>query len=334
MDDRELVQRLRDANPVKPPRNAPLTVRQRALMESIIAERPTPAPARRATAKWSLVAVPLGALAVLAVIFAQIGPFASAPAVAYGPPPLAYEAVNDSLEEIVHVAQQRLAAEEQPMVAERRSESVSWNLVVDESGEPAEVTFISPLVTSVTWTEDVAGTRVVREGEPFPVDDGAGLPSDIETVPGALVDEQTFGPGEYPAFLPDAGSLDGQYARDLLAQYAPTSTTEPGDAMWAISDLLNEWTLTSTQHSYLLDALLSYDRIKVMGTTTDRLGRAVIGIQGMSNGGLATTLFVSSETGRIVGVETTVATDDAALPVPQGTVTSYTLWKDHTVDRT
>ena len=325
MNDRELEQRLRAANPVGSARNAPLTPRERAVMESIIAEPVPAAPARR-TARWSFVAAPLGALAVLAVIIGFFGPFA-APAAAYGPPPLVYEAVDDTLEEIVRVAQQRLTAERQTLTAERRSESVSWNLAVSESGEPEEISFISPLVTSLRWTEALAGSRIVREGEPYPIDDPAFTPSTV-VDPGTVLNEETYAAGEYPAYLPDAGNLDAQYAKDLLAQYAPTTTEQPGDAMWAIIDLLNEWTLTNTQHGYLLDSLLAYDRIAVLGTTTDRSGRPVIGIQGMANGGLATTLLISAETGRIVGVETAVASSDAALPVPHGTVTSYILWKD------
>lgn len=331
MNEDEFARRFRAADPAGPRRDGALAPQQRALMERIMAEpvAPTPPPlkSRPARARWSLAAVPLGAMAVLAVIFGFFGPFPTAPTYAYGPAPLAYDSVDDSLEDIVRTAQQQLSTRQQVTAPERRSSSVAWNLVINDSGEPEEVSFINPLTRELAWAEDLSGTRVIREGEPYPVDDPNYAPA-TSVAAGTTLYEEEFAAGEYLANLPDAGNLDEAYARELFALYAPFDTDTPGDAMWAVGDLLDEWTLTDTQHSHILETLLAYTNMTVLGTTEDRLGRPVIGVQGASSGGYLSTLFISTETGRIVGVESAVGSTDAALQVPVGTITSYTLWKD------
>ena len=73
---------------------------------------------------------------------------------------------------------------------------------------------------------------------------------------------------------------------------------------------------------------LTYDDLEVLGSTTDRLGRPVVGIAAPGRGDQTATLLVSAESGRIVGIERSVLNDVKDLMVPAGTVVSYILWED------
>lgn len=323
MNTPELDRLLRDSHPAGPRTHEGITAQQREVMRHIMATPEKRRPARRV----ALVALPLGLATVIAVVLGFFTPFAAGPAVAYGAPQLAFTATGESFDDVVRTSQEHLGAEPGVTEAVRRSASVAWNATIRDDGGVDPVTFISPVVTDLTWNADLSGRRIVSAGEPYAVAGDLPEAPDAPT-PGTVLDDQVFAAGEYPAYLPDAGGLTGESAAELLAQYAPTSTQTPGDAMWAVADLLNEWTLTNAQHGYLLDALRAYDGITVLGEATGRDGRPVIGVQGSASGGQAVTLLISADTGRIVGIEMTVVSDDAAFPVPVGTVISYTLWKD------
>lgn len=321
MTDDELERLLRDANPAQTPLGSPATSRQRLVMAQIMAE-PEPRRAWR-SARFG---VPLAVLVASAlVLIAFFNPLTMNPAVAYGPPVLTYKATTDSLQEVVRGAEARLSTQAGLGAPTRRSIATSWRLTVQDDGGLEPVTFISPLITNLSWYADLSGRRTLVAGEAYALGDesAADAPS-----PGTVIADTVFDKGEYQPVTPDASRLGLDAVRELMHLYAAPTSSTPGEAMWAAADLLNEWSLTNAQHSYLLQTLLEYDNLTVLGTTHDRAGRPVVGIQGATLNGSAATLLVSVKTGRIVSFETSVTSKDSSLPVPPGTVTSYTLWKE------
>lgn len=329
MDDDELDEMLRLANPARTPRDAPLTVRQSAIRESIIAM-----PDRRKPVRvLALMTAPVAALsAVVMMLFAVFGPVGQQPAAAYGPHPLIYSETHLSAREVVETAQQRLSASSgsPQAAAQRMSRSTSWRLAVQDEGEPQALRFIEPVITELTWHPDLSGTRHVTAGAAVAPDGELVTEQGIEA--GTVIDTTRFDPGEYPVSVPDAGSMDETDIRVLLDAYAPLDSGSPaGDAVWALVDVFGEWTLTNEQHAWFLRALLEYPELTVLGTTKDRLGRDVIGLRaGTSAPGETATLLVSTQTGRILGVENAVTSTEHPLAVPAGTVIAYILWEDNT----
>jgi hypothetical protein len=78
------------------------------------------------------------------------------------------------------------------------------------------------------------------------------------------------------------------------------------DATMAIGALLEQWTLTNEQEAGLLAILGETTGLTALGTTTDRLGRPVAGMRVVTADGAASdVILLSTETGRIVGIERT-----------------------------
>lgn len=327
MIDDELGRLLAASNPASTPTEAPLSVRQRALMERIVTE--TPAPHRSLSRFALLAAAPVAAmLAIVFIAVTVLQPFAASPAAAFGPPALVFEPTNMTLNEVVRVSREQLDQSlgvDEPV---RQATSTAWNLNVSEDGTAARTTVVAPTVTELSWMEDLSGTWRVVAGQPYLAEGEGDLASSDAPEAGAVLDERVFGPGEFPAQIPNAGDLEPARLGELLSAFAPDSA-RAGDAFLALHAVLNEWTLTSAQHSAFLARFLEYDNLTVLGTTTDRSGRAVIGLEGPTNRpGQSATLLISTATGRIIGLEVTVTDGDNPLKVPSGTVISYTLWED------
>jgi hypothetical protein len=328
MNDEHIVRLLRASAPPVKPADEALTMRQHALMERIMTEPPRPRRRRLA----ALIGVPIAAfVSVLAVIFAVVQPFGTSVAVAYGPAPLVYTATGETVEDVVREASALLARTQgatEGGVAQRRAVYSSWDLTVNEDGRGVRTAFVSPSETQLTWAEDLSGSLLVVAGEPYAADGTSGeAQSDEAPKPGTVLDDRTFAPGEYPVFLPDGGTMGAAEIATLMSDYAGEDG-RGGDAMRAIESLLTEWTLTDAQHAAMLQSLLTYDDLEVLGSTTDRLGRPVVGIAAPGRGDQTATLLVSAESGRIVGIERSVLNDDEDLMVPAGTVVSYILWED------
>lgn len=329
MNDDELERRLRDADPSRA--FAPIPPeRQKATLERIMAETPTPARRSRAArvrAAWIAVPAALAALAVAVVAF--LNPFTAPVAAAYGPAPLTYTEIDKSLAEVVAEAKARLADSPGPATTERRSEMNSWDIVLSYGDQTAEpLVYIAPFETELRWSEDLSGTRVVRAGAPFLAATGVQEGRPGGPAPGTVTDETTWEPGTYSPAYPDGMTLDRAAVAELMSYYVPADSPSSGDAALAVRDLFVEWTFTNSQHADILDALQAYPDMRVLGLTTDREGRSVIGVQAVGAGDQASTLLISAQTGRIVGIEVTVVGEGSPLPVPVGTVIGYAMWPD------
>lgn len=325
MTDEELERLLRQSNPATIPVDDPLTLRHRSMLDRIV-EGPYPEPQRPRKLAW-LVTVPVAA--VLAVVVAMVlHPFATPSAAAWGPVPLTYVSSSTSLEETIGMAVDRARASTVSGPAERGAVSTSWNLQVNDAGTPQQVTEIVPSVADLTWAKDLSGRLVTSVGKPYRADGSGAPPMDGDTPhAGDIIDDRVYGPGDYPALVSDAQTLDRRGIESLLSAVM-TDPALPGDALPIVQGLLSEWTLTGEQHADLVEALMAYGNLRLLGTTTDRLGREVIGVGAPSSSDREATFFLSAGSGRVIGVEHTVVGTDDILGVPQGTVISYTMWKD------
>ena len=320
MSEDPLERLFRVTDPARTPLGPP-SPEQMAVARAIM-DGPTP----RRHIRPRFVIAPLAAFAVVVtVLLAFVNPFASPAAVAYGPPPLEYTPIERTVNQVFGAAQQELAdgldTEEQAL---RESRMVGWWMSIAEAGTDQQVIEVMPRVADFSWNQDGSGVSSQVVGEPWEGLDVDSVPTE-ESVPGTVLFTEVYDVGEYVPVVTEANfeSADGASAYlELIGSSAA------GDAFSMAGALFSEWTLTDQQHGYVLEALRDYDGISVLGKTEDRLGRDVIGIQGVIGRGThAETLLISTDTGRIVGAETSVIDSDV-LGLPTGTVMSYSLWDD------
>lgn len=307
-----------------PARDNALGARDIALRERIIRGDVAPRPAPRLRGIW---AAGLTTAVATCVIVALIAVNVLAPdrrAEALTPPPLVYTD-PEPLDAVIADAQEALAdgvgPEQAPHV-----ELVTWGWSIDMSEKNIEVI---PQEVTTDWTLDEGGVTTIVAGQPFWGDDErpSGL-GESPYAPGDVIDRVVMTPEEFN-IPPATAALEGSSREALTSALAPyvdgDSAPTSGELSTAIASLLGLWTLTDDQHATLLDMLVDAGGVAVLGETTDRLGRDVVGLEVSEpfNPLYRITLLVSLDTGRIVGVE-----DELTKPldfIPAG-VTGYTLW--------
>lgn len=320
VSDDELDRLLRAANPA-PHRDDRLSAAHIAIREGIIrGSHPTRSRRPRKTLFWAglTTAVATAAAAVIAV--SVLSP--TGQAVALTPPPLEYR-TSGSLAEVVDDAEQALLAPPD-VEQESRVHSVSWGWSVDiEQGNvevvPQDITFV--------WAPGETATSTIVAGDSYWSD--AERPADVEPSeyqPGDLIDKVVIPPEDFT--LPaEAATLSGSSPEDLkpaLAVFGATPESSSGELLAAIIGLMQYWTLSDEQHATLLRLLVDAGDVQVLGETTDRLGRDVIGLRVASTTPeRVEAVLVSVETGRIVGTESELVKPLDTLPVG---VISYTMW--------
>ena len=212
-----------------------------------------------------------------------------------------------------------------PDVAQQsKVHSVVWGWSVELAEKriemiPQEITF--------DWAPGGTATSTIVAGGSYWSDDEH--PAGINASPyepGDMIDTVITPPEDFdlPSVVAD---LDGSTSTDLqaaLAAFGATEASSSGELLAAITGLLQYWTLSDTQHATLLTLLADAGGMTVRGVTTDRLGRNVTGLQVSSViPERVETAFVSTKTGRIVGVESELTRPLDALPAG---VISYTMW--------
>lgn len=329
-DDEERWERmLRAADPARTPAGAPLTLAQRALRDRITAGATrTPARAPRRSL-WIGIATPLAALAMLVIVLVMIVPFGAAPAAAYGPRPLEYREIPLSADEVLERAIAQLTADPAGGEAERRSRVTSWSLSYSPDAVPEKQLVIEPFVQESSWNEDLSGSLRRWAGTPFYADGPTDrIPRESEYEPGQLIGEERFGPGEYSAVFPELLEIG---VTGVIAQpgYLPPGAMA-GDVTDLVESILMQWTLTDRDQADVLDLVGDYEGIDVLGSSVDRLGRDVIALEAaaVADPDTRVVLLLSADTGGIVAVEHVSRGTNPHLPVPDGTVLSYSLWED------
>ena len=315
VDDETLTRLLVEANPARTPPDAQPDAEIRRIRAQLMAPARVRRRARGARLAWGSALV--AAAAAVAFVVGVLVP--NGPAVAVTPAPLIF-ADAGSAAQIVDRAATALSERQGPQTPTRTVETVSWSLAVDVDEQHMAVV---PQFSRLTWNEDLSGHLTIIEGKPYwPSDAPAGS---VEAVIGdeVLVDS-AFEPGQYttPVVAPPGDSLEEVTA--MLAAFGMPDDPTAGDVMIALYTALDQWTLTDEQQRQLLGYLVSRDGVEAVGSTTDRLGRAVDAIRVVASRGVSDTVLISQQTGRIVGIETQQLEGDGIIPA--GAVVSYRLW--------
>ncbi len=330
-NDDPLAPLMASIDPARTPAGADLTPARRALLERIKTGDDHVSPHRIGVRKWRGVGVASAVIAACVVMAFVIVPnFLATPrANALTPPPLEYSPLSQTAEQVLDMATTRLTDSVGPGSPLRSADYTGWYLQVDNLPTGDARVAISPQVTSLTWAEDRSGHLTVVSGEPYWADDATGsVPTTAAPPAGEILTDVTFAAGEFD--VPNA-NVPGTSPAEILNYLTDIGLPPDADAFTLIEStkrLLTLWTLTNEQHAALLETLLQRDDIQILGATTDRLGRDVVGVaaEAAAGSGLQDTLLISSTTGRIVGIETTRLTPLDSIPA--GSVVSYTVWKD------
>lgn len=334
MSDDALARALRDLDPARTPVDAPIPLDAERRLREILG-REAPAPRRRGR-RWTLTtAVAACAAVVLAVVVGIVwSPAPSASATT--PEPLEYRPVSSSVADVVDTAQMRLDANAGPTSSERRSLTLGWYFSATLDDDTDDTVFRREWVET-RWNPDLSGSVVTT------VADATNAAGDTvptgDATPGSLVSELPFIRGQYrpitvdpPQATPDAmeaivRGATGDGTTDDTAVSTPAPLTADSVIIGA-RRLMSDWTLTDDQQSALLALFSEASGASVLGETEDRLGRPAVAIAGSTtvppHHELA--LLISTETGRILGIEDVLLEDDADIPLPAGAVVEYILW--------
>lgn len=320
--DEDLDRLFRAALPARRPTDAPLDARAIATRESIIrGTRVSPRRRPRRRFVWAGVTTATAAVVIALLVAVNILTPAQ-PAVALTPPALHYTPAG-SVSDVLADAQQALLAP--PDVAQASAvRSVMWGWNVEMASKDVEIV---PQEVTLDWDPLTGSTTTIVAGESYWSDherpEGVD-PSPYE--PGELIDQVVTSAEDF-TLAPDAADLRGSSKADLekaLAVFGATGESSSGELLSAITGLLQYWTLDDRQHSTLLQLLDDAGDLTVLGETEDRLGRDVIGMQvSQVIPERQETLFISVDTGRIVGMESELVEPLDGLPLG---VILYTMW--------
>lgn len=308
---------LSDADPATTPRDAQPDARALATRDRIIRTGNAPRHRRARTVGWvsGITAVAVSTAVAFAVLAPQGAAFAGTPS------PLDF-AGSSTITQIVDDASTALADVPGPSAPERTVRSASWGFAVDVD---AKTTTVVPQLSTLTWNPNGSGRMTIIAGVPYdPTDVVASNAAEVSSS-GKVITDLVMGPGE---FATPWTSVPGETRDDMVAMLSAFGMPENPtayDVEMALTAVLGQWTLTDAQHRELLLLLEDAGGGDALGTSTDRLGRAVTGIRVQSpDGAVSDLVLVSLDTGRIVGVERTVLIADDFFPA--GAVISYQMW--------
>lgn len=259
---------------------------------------------------------------VAAVVVSATVLLPSHQAVALTPPPLTYGSA-EPLSDVLADAHDALLSP--PLIEQRPGvESVVWGWSAEMGTGHVEVV---PQNVNFVWEPGGDATTTVTAGEPYWSDEdrpGGIEPSPYE--PGELIDEVVMPAEQFlvPAAVADLSGSTPAELESALSVFSAGPGASSGELVAAMTGLLDYWTLSDDQHATLLDLLQDAGGVVVRGETVDRLGRDVVGLRVSSIiPERVETVFVSMETGRIVGVESELV--EPLDQLPAGVIT-YTMW--------
>lgn len=309
---------LSDADPARTPRDAAPDARAIATRDRILHSTAAPKRRRRARALgWATGLVAVATASVVAV--AMLTPQGAA--VAGTPDPLSFTGTS-TVADIVQGAQRHLAASSGLTSPERRAQTASWSYTAGDEVEGAKIV---PQLSTFVWNEDLSGHVKIVNGVPYDPADAVANSSAEVVSSGEVVDEFDLAPGEFTTPVPDPPGESAAEVEQMLEAFDMPKDPTAFDVVTALTSAFGTWTLTNTQHAQILRILENTGDADALGETTDRLGRPVAGLRVLSADGVVSdVLLVSTETGRIVGVERTQLIDDGYAPA--GAVTGYRMW--------
>ena len=318
MTDNAVLERmLTDADPAPTPRDAVPDARALATRDRIIRTDTAPKRRRARAVGW------LGGLAAVAastaLAFTVFSPQGAA--VAGTPSPLEFSGSN-TIAQLVDDAGVALAETPGPTVPFRTVRTASWGFQVDVD---TKTTTVVPQLSTLTWEPDGSGRMTIIAGVPYDPADAVASNAAEVTSSGEVVTDLVMAPGDFET---PWTTVPGESRDDLVAMLRSFGMPEDPtafDVEMALTSVLDQWTLTDTQHDVLLHLLEDAGGGDALGATTDRLGRPVTGVRVQSpDGAVSDLVLVSRDTGRIVGVERTVLKADDVFPA--GAIISYQMW--------
>lgn len=312
-DNAVLERVLSDADPARTPRDAAPDAPAIAMREKIL--RTTDVTQRTRTRAFAWGSGFVAAAASVVIAMSLLTPPQGA--VADTPTPLVFSDAG-TVEEIVDAANADLSAAPGPAAPERVVRSASWTFSLDEEK-------VMPLISELTWNADLSGAVTVYAGVPYePTDAVSNSRVEVESS-GEVTTNLVMAAGEFGTPVPDPPGDTRDDMISALRAFGMPGEPNAFEVVTATTALLEQWTLTNAQHSELLALIEEAGGVDALGTSTDRLGRPVVGMRMISRDGAASdVVLVSAETGRIVGLETTALKDVTAAPV--GAVTGYRMW--------
>ncbi len=320
----EIERRIKAARPPSGHRNLPLTDRaERELADlmrggstHVASHRPRRRSLRRAV-------VGVAAAAVLAVAVPVTSLFTPPPAAAGTPKPLEWTPTSASIEMLITDAVSRLRLADGPAEPLREVESLLWYYAQVDPGESG--LFISPEVSTLVWDENLSGRQTVVAGVSYWADDPELSSPPDAPRPGQILRTEEWGPGEFSTPFPDTpGTTDDDFEELWRSSGLPRGNDAHGYLNF-VRHLLKDWTLTNAQQARLLSWAHSMRGLHVLGTSVDRGGRPIVGLATRDETGVAEErMFLSLDTGRVIGFETYLTRADGGLPA--GSVFSYILY--------
>jgi len=323
--DDEAVSWLAQVNPVESDTQLTTEVERRRVFARVTAEKPRRARSWGWSPRFTLATAVMTVVALVAIVMIP-SLLRPQPAQAVTPQPLQFsETSMESHEMMTHLRGKLDASGSSEPV--RGADYVGWFTDIRPDDSVPSFTYIAPQRVSLTWEADLSGRQVTEAAEAYWADPNE--TTDLPDVPpaGTILDEMDFAPGEFQVpFSEPFGDSDADVLEALQALGMPEDY-DAADLIDYTDNLMSLWTLTPAQHSTLLSLLERVGDIRLLGSATDRLGRAVIGYATESSRYPGTTrvLLIEESSGLIVGVENTNVA--AQPPLPAGAVTSYTLWK-------
>ncbi|GAB2696742.1 CU044_5270 family protein [Thalassiella azotivora] len=338
---------LRRADPV--PRDHPLLgdslldARAESELHRLVAGAPVAA--RRRT-RWAAVAAGAAAFAVALALGAGQVLGGGAPAVAATPPLLdvvppdpdgvALPGTGSREATLAGVAERAREATG-PQSAQREAAWREWSLSSRVAGEQV-TSAVLPQESELSWRGDGSGTVRVTVGEPwFPTEAHreAYREGGPDVAPGATLRAETVPAGGLAVRFPQEPPADAASLRAYLAVASPPgSEGSPGDdataVLTAVGDLHREWRLTAAQRAALVEVLAGTEGLRVLGSTTDRLGRAGVALAADSDvSGLPTRTVVVLDpgSGEVLSIESWLTRDAGELDVEVPAVVSYTAFR-------
>ncbi|MEU7150870.1 CU044_5270 family protein [Streptomyces sp. NPDC045456] len=280
------------------------------------------------------------AIAALTLTFSGVGtaPAAASPTALVVQP----DAPALPLDEVARRAEAYARALHDAPKPHRGSHLQSWYLSM-ETGPDAQPPVTIPEERITRWNPDGSGSELVvatdprhpgrpvindADGEWRTVNDGKVLHRRTYP-PGTRLDDPATGDGTLPARPP----ADPDELRSYLSTFYSGAGTETQPLLMALSSFLQEWTPGPRESAALVRMLSRTKDLRPAGQVIDRLGRrgqayAYRGTDasGGSMDGTLQLVILHPETGRLLGMETTLTKDVPDFKIKAGDVLSYEAW--------
>lgn len=321
---------LRNADPGSVKRGDPLSERgQRELakyeaQEGALARstRPRSASSVRRLRR-PLPLVTSGAFLVLLIgsVFAVTSVLRPAPVIALTPPLLELASVSQASTELLK-EMESMRRTGPPPGSTIRAQSWALNTSIGEDGE-IESSVTEPQWSETTFLPDGSVHYRLVTAQPFPGQNGDGLPE-----PGTVLVDEVFLPGDWDTALEEVPPTDVKDVAAFLVGLTGEYTVTTGQTIREISALMSNSILSPDQEAALIGYLSKLGRIKVSGSTTDRLGRVgiVFSATDRDPGQVEDRLIISLNTGQILAAETLyIGSDRTDITSPA--VIDYTAWE-------